>query len=188
MNAQSGLFPDAPEAPSMEVSAEFLAECFQVSRPTISKFKNKGMPKASYGKYNLKDCIRWYISYMSDQVDAGDKDDDATKKQRLALLEAQTEKTELENRKLRGELIDYQLHKTILNSLSSSFAASLEGLGPRYSTQFAAMTNAAEIQQELIEGARSIRSGLATSVRAMATERLADDSREHSGTAAAQNG
>lgn len=187
MNDQTSFLAE-PEEITRQVSAEFLAECFGVSRPTISKFKDKGMPKAAYGKFDLKDCIQWYISYMSERVDGGDSDDDATKKQRLALLEAQTEKTELENQKLRGELISFEMHKTILNALSSQFAASLEGMGPRFSNQFAAMTNAAEIQQELIESARSIRSGLATSIRTVAGDGIADHSIRDSGTAAASNG
>lgn len=157
MNAQADIFGDEGHV----VSAEYLADCFNVARPTISKFKKEGMPQLAFGKFDVKACVSWYIARISEKDDDGDS---AINKQKLLLHEAQTEKVKLENQKLRGEVMPVDLVSRTINEIGSIISTQLDGLAPRCASQLSTMNDPAIIQQELFNECRDIRSNIASAI------------------------
>ena len=160
MNAQADIFGDEV---ATVVSAEVLADCLSVSRPTISKFMKEGMPKIAFGKFDMKACVSWYVSRITEKAGGGDGDSKINK-QKLKLVEAQTEKVNLENERSRKEVLPIDLVARTINEIGSIISTQLDGLAPRCSSQLSTINDPALIQQELFNECRDIRNNIANSI------------------------
>lgn len=125
--------------PNIEVSRQFLANCFKVDVRSIKNFVDEGMPKVARGKFPLAECVWWYLERERQGARAGKGLNDLDlARQRKTVAEAQ----EAEHRvaKLLATVIDADVHEEvvghvcdrlmpILQNLSSNYTLRLEELG-----------------------------------------------------------
>ena len=77
---------------------------FDTSPRRVTILTKEGvLPKARYGKFPIKECVRAYIAYI--QKDDGPIDNNQEK---ARLTKAQADKTEIEVMALRGEVVSIQ--------------------------------------------------------------------------------
>src|SRR3972149_4513055 len=68
------------------------------------------IPKAEKGRYELVPAVRGYIRYLRDRAIGADAlPDESARANRARLLKAQAEAEEMENAKVRGELLPQEL-------------------------------------------------------------------------------
>lgn len=144
------------------VKREELARILGLSDTMINRLNKDGMPKVSHGSYDLATCVQWYIQTWRDRAEGSHVGNlwDEKKKQVIA----QTERTELENAKLRGELIPRDVVNKTLNDVAVIISTQLDGLGARTSGIVAEMNDPGLIQGVLFDEARSIRAAIARSI------------------------
>jgi len=153
------------------VKREELARILGLSPTMINRLVKDGMPKISHGRYNLAAAVQWYIQTWRDRAEGGGVGNlwDEKKKQVIA----QTQRTELENAKLREEMIPAVMVAHTLNEVAVIVSTQLDGLGGRVSSQVAALTDPGEVQAVIFDEARAIRRAIAGSIKSYAT--LPDD-------------
>lgn len=182
MSLQGEIFGDAKRF-AFHVTRDEIAHAFNIGGPMINKLVRQGMPKLSHGKYDLIECTRWYVEFWRKKAaGAGDKD---IGEERKALIISQTERTNLENAKLRGELIEAGRVAQALNEIAVIVAGQLDGLGARAAAEVAAIDDVAEVQRVLLNECRAIRQSIAESIQAFA---LASDSVDDHKAAAEPDG
>src|SRR3972149_9929233 len=73
----------------------------------VQHLANEGViPKAEKGRYELVPAVRGYIRYLRDRAIGADAlPDESARASRARLLKAQAEAQEMENAKVRGELL-----------------------------------------------------------------------------------
>ena len=85
-------------------SAADLSYMFDTSPRRITILAKEGIiPKARYGKFPIKECVRAYVAHV--QNDDGPID---TNQEKARLTKAQADKTEIEVMALRGEVVSIQ--------------------------------------------------------------------------------
>lgn len=84
-----------------------LADLFHREPRSINKMaKDRGLPRAGRGKYEIKPVVRWFIDDLERQLDiakAGGEDAAAAK---ARLIRSQADQKEIEVAKLRGEAVN----------------------------------------------------------------------------------
>lgn len=139
-----------------------LALLFGVSRKTVYMWVSEGMPKN--GKvFDPPECVKWY---MLRQGGGGAAPELNVARKRL--YDAQCERTELENAKMRGELLDYEETKSTLMAIGASLASQLDGLGPRLAHDLVDLTDPAAIQTAIFVECRELRRQIAHELLAIA--------------------
>lgn len=173
MSLQGEIFGDAKRF-AFQVTRDELAHAFNIGGPMINKLVRQGMPKLSHGKYDLIECTRWYVELWRKKSSGGEKD---IGEERKALIVAQTERTNLENARLRGEQILAPRVERALNEVAVIVATQLDGLPARAAAEVAALNDVAEVQRVLLNECRSIRQSIADAVATFAT--IADGVEDH---------
>jgi len=112
------------------VTTNQLADLLGVAARTIFKFRDQGMPIVKRGRYHAPTCVRWLIDSRT-KTEATD-----LQEQRQMLYKAQTDRAELENAKLRGELLEVPAAQTMFFSLGTTVRTSFEAIVPRIARQF----------------------------------------------------
>lgn len=138
------------------ISAEALAELFGVTAHMVRRYVNDhGMPRAGRGQYLLGDCVKWYIGRIRVAAENGEHGDISEEK--LKLVRAQRHRVELDNKKVRGELIDHDTVAGAFNQMGSVFASQLDSVGARMAGILSGITDPGEIQRILFDECRAIR-------------------------------
>ena len=114
-----------------------------------------GMPRQTKGKYLLRDCMQWYINRLKITATGGENSDIAEEK--LKLVRAQRNRVELDNKKVRSELIDHDTIAGAFNQMGSVFASQLDSLGARMAGILSGIADPGEIQRILFNECRAIR-------------------------------
>ena len=151
--------PDKPRIETMEgtyISSIALGEIFGVTGHMVRRYVSEhGMPKEGRGKYLLGDCLKWYINRIRVDADRGDTSDISEEK--LKLVRAQRHRVELDNKKVRGQLIDHDTVAGAFNQMGAVFASQLDSLGARSAGILAGISDPGEIQRVLFDECRTIR-------------------------------
>ena len=121
-----------------------------------------GMPRAGRGQYLLGDCIKWYINRVRVAAESGEGSDISEEK--LKLVRAQRHRVELDNKKVRGELIDHDTVSGVVNQLGSIYASQLDSLGARVAGIIAGVADPGEVQRILFDECRNIRNNTSAAV------------------------
>jgi phage terminase Nu1 subunit (DNA packaging protein) len=77
----------------------------------VQQLASEGViPRAEKGRYELVPAVRGYIRYLRDRaIGAGVLPEDAARASRARLIKAQAEAQEMENEKVRGELLPLEI-------------------------------------------------------------------------------
>ena len=149
------------------VSSVKIAEILGVSRAMVGKYVKKGMPKHQRGKYDVVLCVQWVIEGLKEIRD-GKGDTSELALERLKLYQSQRIKTDLENARVRGELLPAEDVADAFNAMAAEVATRLDAIGGRLASQLAGMKKPAEVQAVLLSEMREIRASIADSWDAIA--------------------
>jgi len=159
--------------------ASTLAKLFAITERRIQQLAKEGIiPKAERGKYDLIASMRGYIKYLQERAagrsDGRYNDEADIKLERKRLIKAQADKAEVENQKLRAELISFESVQEILNEVAVLFSSSVDALPGRLASELAGITNPAEIKTRLFDECRRIRSATADKLHRFAATLTSD--------------
>jgi phage terminase Nu1 subunit (DNA packaging protein) len=87
-----------------------VAKALNVTVRRVNQLVNEGMPKAGHGRYDLAQCMLWYIRYLQKALERreGSPEDSVgatLRMERTLLIKAQREREELELAARRRELV-----------------------------------------------------------------------------------
>lgn len=135
-----------------------LARIFGVSRKWVSQLVQKGLPREGR-RYDVSACVQWYLSTLKAADDSPEPADMTEARRQLYI--AQTEKTRLENARMRGETLLVEDAQSILYAISSIVASQLDAVAPRIAALVAGCTDIRIIQTMLFDEHRAIRDAIA---------------------------
>lgn len=98
------------------VGPQDIARIFEDTESYIHKLVKEGMPQAARGKYELGECMLWYIKYLKMKLKSrrrviGDDDGTTERAARLRLVRAEADLRELELARERGQfaaVVDFE--------------------------------------------------------------------------------
>lgn len=131
-----------------------LEALFRVTRETISQWTKAGMPKASYGKYDLFAVMGWW----HENVNARDEEKD---RWLSAYRREQAKKARLERLRLEGNLVDADEALLILGEEITSAKNAFRGIGRKLALRLVGR-EPAEIEGEICDEIDQILNRLAT--------------------------
>jgi phage terminase Nu1 subunit (DNA packaging protein) len=155
------------------VGLEDLAELFGVSEPTIMRWaRDEDLPRQAHGRYRLTDCVRWYAARHSNSGPAADGD---LQDERRKLIVSQRQHQDLENAKMREELIDVNVVSTAFQEVGALIATQLDALAPRMAPQLVQLRDQGAIQRLLYDECRAIRANASRSVARWSADFMAGE-------------
>lgn len=113
------------DSTALIVDAETMATILGIKRAWLYRLQQQGLPKASRGQFHVPTVVQWFVDRKSDEGAA-----DITE-QRKRLYKAQTDKTELENSQIRGELLKTAAVQTAFFELGTRIRTQIEAIEPR---------------------------------------------------------
>ena len=149
-----------------------LARIFGVSRKWVYDLVEKGMPRDGR-HFDLAACVQWYMGELK-SPGSTEEPADVTEARRQLYLE-QTEKTRLENAKMRGELVDAEEARSLLYGIASIVATQHDALSPRLAALVIGETDVKRVQQLLFDELRAIRQAIADAVVELPAHGRGDD-------------
>ena len=152
------------------VTAAEIGDLFGVQQRQVYHYIKQGMPKASKGRFHAPTCVQWMLDSRG-----GSSDVDITE-QRKKLYKAQTDKVELDNAALRGELLNSNEVQTVILALATLVGTQVDSIEPRMARKLSP-----ELTAELRAELKSLREAIADAVRDYADTR--DSDRDHPTTA-----
>jgi len=145
------------------VSTKEMAEVFGVTRRAIGQFVESGMPKVELGKFYLPECVQWLLDRRTEPEESRN-----LRNQRLKLILAQTEKTEIDIKIRRDGLIELTEVSHVINELTMIFTSQLDPIGSRLAPDLVGLTDTAEIKERIDDETRQVRASVADIVEAWA--------------------
>lgn len=121
-----------------------LAAVLGVAVNHINKLAGKGMPRAARGRYDVRDCVQWFIQRLEE---GGARDPDEIEevvKERTMLYSAQRRHKELEVGRLAGELVNIDEAQEALLELAAILVQGLDAFPTRAAAQLLNLTTEAE--------------------------------------------
>jgi len=129
-----------------------LAKLFNLSERRIQQLARDGIiPKPERnGRYDLIGCVQGYIKYLQERATGrGEIEPQDTYIERARLLKAQADKTELEVKAMKGELIDADEVDTLWSGLVATFRSRLLALPARCAHLVMSLKTYPEIESAL---------------------------------------
>lgn len=164
--------PD-PDWPRMTVSIAALAGFWGVSEASVNKWgREGGMPRGTEkGRYPFRECVLWRVAKLTNDT-GGDTD---IAEERRQLIHAQRIGQELDNAKVREELLDADLVATAMQHLGALIATQLDGMAARLAPQLSQLHDPAAIAKVIFDECRSVRSTASRAVSAFASDLAGSD-------------
>ena len=102
-----------------------ISKLLDLSPRRVYQLANEGViPRAEKGRYELVPAVRGYIRYLRDRaIGVGALPEDAARACRARLIKAQAEAQEMENEKVRGELIPQAVVGRAWGEMAMAFRA-----------------------------------------------------------------
>jgi len=149
----------------VHISAEELSALFNVSRDTVARYvRDDQMPKSSWGKYPVWDCVQWFINRAAGQGTGAGQLEDARKR----LLEEQIRRAHMDNEKERGQLLDLESVRVAVSAAMADIATQMRGLAARNAARLAALDDPQTIQRVLTDEIRHVLDSASRQVAAFA--------------------
>ncbi len=143
-----------------QVTPTELARLFGVTRPYVYELVAKGLPRS--GRYfDAAECVQWYLGELRG---TGEQEPEDLTEARRRLYVAQTEKTRLENDRLRGSSIDIEEALALFYSLASIVATQHDAVGPRIAGLVLGLDDVKAVQTLLFDEHRAIRESIADAI------------------------
>lgn len=158
--------------PCDQVNVSELARIFGVSRKWVYTLVEKGMPRAGR-HFDLAAAVQWYMAELK-APGKTDESEDVTEARRKLYM-AQTERTLLDNDRMRGELCDIEEARSVLYGIASIVATQHDALAPRLAAIVAGESDIKTIQSLLFDELRAIRQSIADEVARLHTHGSGDD-------------
>lgn len=142
-----------------------VAKALNVTVRRVNQLVNEGMPKAGHGRYDLAQCMLWYIRYLQKALERreGSPEDSVgatLRMERTLLIKAQREREELELAARRGELISASVVKDKWTAIAATLKQRILA-GPGRIAHLLEGENRITIKGRLDEQAREILTALA---------------------------
>jgi phage terminase Nu1 subunit (DNA packaging protein) len=102
------------------VSFEQIAQLLDIGAQSVNGLVKKGMPREARGQYDVGRCFHWYVRYLHVQMrgkGGTEKDGEANtnlRAERMRLLKAQADLSELDLQERRGKIIPISLYEKLL--------------------------------------------------------------------------
>ncbi len=143
-----------------QVTPTELSRLFGVTRPYIYELVGKGLPREGR-HFDVAECVQWYLGELKG---TGEQEPEDLTEARRRLYVAQTEKTRLENDRLRGSSIDIEEALALFYSLASIVATQHDAVGPRIAGLVIGETDVKAVQTLLFDEHRAIRESIADAI------------------------
>lgn len=145
------------------VNAEGLADFLNLSTAMIYKLSKQGMPRLKRGKYDIKECARWYIESFRGKLEGGETSD--VQDERRRLLAQQRRKATIEADLLEGQQIPIDKAAADITKIAGITASQLEALPGRLAYEVVNIQDPGEARQILLKECRKIREQIANAIR-----------------------
>lgn len=146
-----------------EASADAVAHLLGITSRQVQRLVKTGIiPRTARGHYDLAASVQAWGAYL-----AQGKTTAEIGTERRRLIAAQASKTELDVRRMNGELLDAEDVAIVLNEAMTIIATGLDGLGGRLAAELASLTDTAVIRQRLLTETRRIRGVAADKLAAL---------------------
>jgi hypothetical protein len=150
------------------VGSNQIATALNVTTRRVEQLVHEGMPRVERGKYDLAQCMLWYIRYLQKALSSkGTIDEDGAvgslRGERQALIRVQRQREELALAKDRGSLMTIQDHEAIVASMILETKARVMAVGPRVSGDLVGEESKSMIIAKLEKAHREALSELAKS-------------------------
>ena len=139
--------------PVLILSQGQITELLRVSRPTLKRYEEKGMPVISRGKYDGGSVVAWYVNFKK-ELDFMDRQEAGEDNPERRLVVARAEKIERENAEAENKLLPREDVEAFATTSGVIVNNAFESLGARLCNQLAGMDDPAEIQSVLHSEAR----------------------------------
>ena len=152
------------------VKVDQVAEALAISDRRVQQLVKEGMPQVARGKYELDACMRWYIRFLQKALEQrssvdGEQVSNLTS-ERIRAARAQTSRFELENARIRGEVVPVKYMAEILFKLSAELASRLESIPGRVQTQLKTVIDDPGATRQLLQKeCRTVRNACADILR-----------------------
>jgi len=111
------------------VTLSQVAELFGVTERWINRLtKEKDFPKVARGKYDLLSCVRWYIAYLTRQIDDARRGGDSMQRSEERKATAQASMLELKLARARGEVVEIRTVISVFEPIIVSVRSILLGI------------------------------------------------------------
>ena len=107
------------------ITADEVGQLLGVQRRQVYNLVKQGLPQSGKNRFHAPTVVKWFIDTRSNENAA-----DITE-QRKRLYKAQTDKTELENSQIRGELLKVGAVQTAFFELGTRIRTQIEAIEPR---------------------------------------------------------
>lgn len=154
-----------PDWDRMTVSLAGLAKIFRVSESMVMKYARESqMPKGTEkGRYPLLASL-WWREDRAAAAHAAEAESKDIVEERRKLIVSQRQHQELENAKMREEMLDASLVDTVIQQVGALIATQLDGLAPRLAPRLVLLQDQAAIQKMLYDECREIRTNASRAV------------------------
>jgi len=125
-----------------------ISKLLDLSPRRVYQLANEGViPRAEKGRYELVPAVRGYIRYLRDRaIGVGALPEDAARTCRARLIKAQAEAQEMENDKVRGELIPKAVVGRAWGEMAMAFRARSLSIPKKAPPQIVGVNSISEIE------------------------------------------
>ena len=125
-----------------------ISKLLDLSPRRVYQLANEGViPRAEKGRYELVPAVRVYIRYLRDRaIGVGALPEDAARACRARLIKAQAEAQEMENEKVRGELIPQIVVGRAWGEMAMAFRARSLSIPKKCAPQVVGVNSISEIE------------------------------------------
>jgi len=125
-----------------------ISKLLDLSPRRVYQLANEGViPRAEKGRYELVPAVRGYIRYLRDRaIGVGALPEDAARTCRARLIKAQAEAQEMENEKIRGELIPQIVVGRAWAEMAMAFRARSLSIPKKCAPQVVGVNSISEIE------------------------------------------
>jgi phage terminase Nu1 subunit (DNA packaging protein) len=117
-------------------NAKMLGGVFELTESRIHQLVKLGMPKQARSKFDLMQCIRWYIRYLQKKVeqkaiDGGDGNPQGANDQRIRGMKADADLKEMDLALRKGQLVKIEDVRAVWAEITLMAKARILSVPPR---------------------------------------------------------
>ena len=105
-----------------------IAGLLDITPQRVQQLTKEGLPRKSRGEYPVKSCVKWYVNYLRNKADT-----DTITANKLRLVKAKAEKAELENQKIKSDLVSKEEIRKEAMMIAAIVKESLQSIPGRLS-------------------------------------------------------
>jgi phage terminase Nu1 subunit (DNA packaging protein) len=128
-----------------------IAKLLDLSIRRVYQLTNEGViPKVEKGRYELVPAVQGYIRYLRDRAIGADAlPDESARASRARLIKAQAEAQEMENARVRGDLLSVPVIERAWGEMAAAFKARVLSIPGKAAPQVVSCNSIAEVKAVL---------------------------------------